>query len=561
VPRKKVSRKIDPFHWCARALADKHVNQRQADRDTLARIEHAGQKRVALIVVVFGVSGEDKFRAEKISHDFHAAPVTRRAAQASPEFHAPGIEPLAVGCGLEPAQQSGPQQPVCFLKVRGISEDRAQFLKSLQGLALHDVMQHLARMQGGEGIIAPRQIAQILHPCRSLLGELLFDQTHRLLIVVGEQPHQGVFLRVHVLLPINPSGPRRQAARLLGGLSREAASAILADMKKTGCALLVLFLALCASVFLNLVLAAWFGASEAESVAAGRFTPRLEEIVIEHGSRDAGKIAVIPVQGVIQTDDRTEWGSSMVDDITKALRTAADDDEVKAVVLAVDSPGGEVTASDILYHEVGKLRANKPVVVSMGSLGASGAYYLSCAADWIVANETTFTGSIGVIIQSLNYEQLFSKVGLDAVVFKSGKFKDMLSGSRKMTPEEQAYIEGVVQQVYGRFLDIVASGRKLPADQLRAGLADGRIITGKDAQAAGLVDQVGYLEDAYDKARELAEAPGASVIRYEAGLNFGRVLRLLGAGAKSKVELQVGGAPSLRLQPGRAYLLPEFYAW
>jgi len=332
-------------------------------------------------------------------------------------------------------------------------------------------------------------------------------------------------------------------------------------MKKTGCALLVLFLALCASLFLNLVLGAWLGAGEAESVAAGRFAPHLQEVVLERGTHGSGKIAVIPVQGVIQTDDQTEWGTSMVDDIKKALRTAADDDDVKAVVLAVDSPGGEVTASDVLYHEVGKLRAKKPVVVSMGSLGASGAYYLSCAADWIVANETTFTGSIGVIIQSLNYEQLFNKVGLEAVVFKSGKFKDMLSGSRKMTPEEQAYIEGLVQQVYGRFLDIVAAGRKLPAEQLRTGLADGRIITGKDALAAGLVDQIGYLEDALAKARELGEAPDAAVIRYEAGLNFGRVLRLLGAGAKSKVELQVGGAPSLRLQPGRAYLLPEFYAW
>jgi protease-4 len=287
----------------------------------------------------------------------------------------------------------------------------------------------------------------------------------------------------------------------------------------------------------------------------------MKETPLEDGESGGGKIAVVPVQGVIHTQEQNEWGTSMVDDIKKALRAAAEDDEIKAVVLAVDSPGGEVTASDIIYNEVLKVRAKKPVVVSISSLGASGAYYLACASDWIVANPTSFTGSIGVIIQSLNYEQLFDKVGLDAVVFKSGKFKDMLSGTRPITPEEQAYVDGMVQQVYGRFLDIVANARKLPAGELRDGLADGRILTGKDAKDAGLVDQLGYIEDAYAKAREISGAPGAGVIRYEPGLNFGRVLRYLGAGANSKVELQLGAMPAFRLQPGRAYLLPEYYAW
>jgi len=332
-------------------------------------------------------------------------------------------------------------------------------------------------------------------------------------------------------------------------------------VKKTGCALLFLFLALCASVFFNLVLVALLGAGEAESVATAGWRSQMQEIPLEDGVHGAGKIAVIPVQGVIHDTEESEWGTSMVDDIKKALRAAAEDDDVKAVVLAVDSPGGEVTASDIIYNEVLKIRAKKPVVVSISSLGASGAYYLACASNWIVANPTSFTGSIGVIIQSLNYEQLFDKVGLDAVVFKSGKFKDMLSGSRPITPEEQAYVEGMVQQVYGRFLDIVANARKLPAGELRDGLADGRILTGKDAKDAGLVDQLGYIEDAFAKARELAGAPGAAVIRYEPGINFGRVLRYLGAGANSKVELQLGAMPACRLQPGRAYLLPEYYAW
>ena len=332
-------------------------------------------------------------------------------------------------------------------------------------------------------------------------------------------------------------------------------------MKRSGCALLLVFLALCASLFFNLVLVALLGTGGAESMASRGFMPALQEITVEDGAAGAGKIAVIPVQGIIYTDDQTEWGTSMVDDIKNALQTALEDDSVKAVVLAVNSPGGEVTASDIIYHEVLKVQKKKPVVVAMTSLAASGAYYIACAADWIVANETTFTGSIGVIIQSLNYEGLFDKVGLDAVVFKSGKFKDMLSGSRPMTPEEQAYVESMVMQVYERFLGIVSQARNLPADGLRETFADGRIITGKDAKEAGLVDQLGYVEDAYDKARALANAPEAGVIRYQSGINFQRLLRLIGAGAQSKVQVQLDGAPRFRLQPGQAYLLPEFYAW
>lgn len=332
-------------------------------------------------------------------------------------------------------------------------------------------------------------------------------------------------------------------------------------MKRSGCALLFVFLALCASLFFNLILMALLGAGGAETMAARGFAPALQEVTVEEGASGAGQIAVIPVQGVIHTDDQTEWGTSMVDDIKNALQTALEDESVKAVVLAVNSPGGEVTAADIIYHEVLKVQKEKPVVVAMTSLGASGAYYIACAADWIVANETTFTGSIGVIIQSLNYEGLFDKVGLNAVVFKSGKFKDMLSGSRPITPEEQAYVEGMVMQVYDRFLGIVSRARNLPADALRDTFADGRIITGKDAREAGLVDQLGYVEDAYDKARALAGAPEAGVIRYQSGINFQRLLRLLGAGAQSKVQVQLDGAPRFRLQPGQAYLLPEFYAW
>ncbi|MFM8808444.1 MAG: ATP-dependent Clp protease proteolytic subunit, partial [Chthoniobacterales bacterium] len=128
-------------------------------------------------------------------------------------------------------------------------------------------------------------------------------------------------------------------------------------MKKTGCALLFLFLALCASVFFNLVFVALLGAGEAQSMTTSGWRAQMQEITLQDGKHGAGKIAVIPVQGIIHTAEQTEWGTSMVDDIKKALRAAAEDDEVKAVVLAVDSPGGEVSASDIIYNEVLKVRA------------------------------------------------------------------------------------------------------------------------------------------------------------------------------------------------------------
>src|SRR4029079_15716845 len=134
---------------------------------------------------------------------------------------------------------------------------------------------------------------------------------------------------------------------------------------------------------------------------------------------------------------------------------------VKGVVLEIDSPGGEVTASDMIYNAVIKTRARKAVVVYMDSLAASGGYYVSCGGKYLMANETSITGSIGVIIQTLNYQQLFDKIGLASGVFKSGKFKDMLNGARPITPEERDYIQTFVMKTYDKFLGIVAKERNL----------------------------------------------------------------------------------------------------
>jgi len=331
-------------------------------------------------------------------------------------------------------------------------------------------------------------------------------------------------------------------------------------MKKSGCAIVLLFLALCASMFVNGLLLVSVGAKSA-STSMSSAPLAFEETEILAGNGTSDKIVVIPLEGVIAFGVPGSLGDSMVEDLKLAFRQAAEDPTVLGVVMVVDSPGGEVTASDTIYHEIQKLAAEKPVVYYMQSIGASGAYYAACGANWIMCNDTTFTGSIGVIISTLNYRELFGKVGLQSVVFKSGKFKDMLNGARELSPEESEYVQGLVMQSYDRFLGIVASARKLEPDALKAGPADGRILSGTDALQEKLVDQLGYVEDAYSKARELAEAPDAAVVRYERTFSFGRLFRLFGEAsvAAPKVEVDLlRGSPDLL--PGRQYFLPPFFA-
>jgi protease-4 len=243
------------------------------------------------------------------------------------------------------------------------------------------------------------------------------------------------------------------------------------------------------------------------------------------------------------------------------LKHAGDDPKVKAVVLHVDSPGGEVTASDTIYNAVRKFRdEKKPVVIYMGSLAASGGYYVACGGKHIIANDTTFTGSIGVIMQTLKYKGLFEKVGLESMVFKSGKFKDMLSGSRETTDEEREYIQGMVMQTYDKFVGIVAKERNLPEQELRNGLADGRVISGKDALAAKLIDQIGSVEDAYAKAMQLGKTSNARVFRYESPLGFGKFLKLLGQSEpKEKIALDLTGSLAPKIEAGKLYFLPGYY--
>jgi protease IV len=332
----------------------------------------------------------------------------------------------------------------------------------------------------------------------------------------------------------------------------------MAGNRKLGCLSIFLFVALCASLFMNFVLMIaafehWSGTREAEPI------PRFREILLQRGSRSSlDKIAVITMRGLISSSLPGSVTDSMVDDMRAALQQARDDSRVKAIVLEIDSPGGEVTASDEIYSAVVKTRARKPVVIHMDSLAASGGYYVSCGGKFLMANETTITGSIGVIIQTLNYEQLFNKVGLASVVFKSGKFKDMLNGARPITPEERELVQNFIMKTYDKFLGVVAKERKLPGDMLRNTIADGRILSGKDALENKLIDGLGELDDAFSKAKELANAPDARVVKYGPPFSLARFLRIFGS-SDSKIELQLPKQLVPQLESGRAYFLPSYY--
>jgi protease-4 len=341
--------------------------------------------------------------------------------------------------------------------------------------------------------------------------------------------------------------------------------------KNTGCLWMLAGFGLCLGFLTVLAIVFIVASGNSVRTVVAPKAPRFEEAVVvdakpaKDGRESDAKIALIFLRGIISSAEPGALGETMIDDLKIQFEQAATDEKVKAIVLYVDSPGGEVTASDSIYNAVRKVRdggygRKKPVVVYMGSLAASGGYYVSCAGNWLMANETTLTGSIGVIMQSLNYRELFSKVGLETITFKSGQFKDMLSGSRDLTQEERDYIQKMIMDSYGKFVGIVARERKLNEDELRHGLADGRVISGKDAKAANLINATGEVEEAYAKAMELGGAKGAAVIRYESPFKFGRLLRLLGQSEKTSVEVNVAKALTPKLEAGRLYFLPSSYA-
>ena len=214
------------------------------------------------------------------------------------------------------------------------------------------------------------------------------------------------------------------------------------------------------------------------------------------GSGD--RIAVIPIEGVI--------GNGTAKSVNSLLKQYGDDDRIKAIILRIDSPGGGVSDSQEIYREVKRVREErkKKVVVSMGSVAASGGYYISCPADYIFANPGTITGSIGVIAEWLNYKDLADWAKVKPVVFKTGEFKDTGSATRELTESERKYFQGLIEEMFAQFVGAIAEGRKdkgvegqklTDVEKVKL-LADGRVFTGQTAKDNGLIDELGNFEDA-----------------------------------------------------------------
>ena len=339
-------------------------------------------------------------------------------------------------------------------------------------------------------------------------------------------------------------------------------------------AAIVLFLFLLVSLLMN------FGQliSGIASISGGNMHhsngPRMEEVTLEdHDASD--KIAVVRIEGVITGARIDGSGFNMVDVVKEQLRRAEKDKRVQAVLLKVDSPGGEVLASDeiaIALREFQKA-TGKPVVVSMGNLAASGGYYVSAPCRYIVANDLTITGSIGVIMSGLNYRGLMDKVGLRPQVFKSGKYKDMLSGSRDpdtIPPEETAMVQNLINEVYGKFTNVVVTGRsaahKTNGKEGKAltddwfSYVDGRVLSGTEALRLGFVDELGNFETAVDKAKDIASMGKANLIEYRRVSDLSELFQMFGKSDAKAIKIDLG-IDMPKLKAGQPYFLYGDYLY
>lgn len=235
------------------------------------------------------------------------------------------------------------------------------------------------------------------------------------------------------------------------------------------------------------------------------------------GLNDGPEIAVIFATGPInQGKDSTNFfsgGQAMGSDTMEGyIKAAREDKDIKAIVLRVDSPGGDGFASEAILRQIVLARKSKPVVISMGNVAASGGYYISALADEILAQPETLTGSIGVFFATYNMKDLYNKIGVNKQTMKRGKFADLFNSSREITPEEREIGQKQIQDFYGRFIALVAEGRKTTSDEIDK-IAQGRIWSGTDAKDNGLIDELGGLEAALNRAKVLAKIPANQQIR------------------------------------------------
>lgn len=342
-------------------------------------------------------------------------------------------------------------------------------------------------------------------------------------------------------------------------------------------ALLVTVL-LIGSLFLNLVQSLGSAVSLAGAGGGHGQLSHLHETVIEDNDAKE-KIVVMDIGGIISGQPINYEGLTMADYVKDQLEKAADDEHVKAIVLRMDSPGGEVLASDDIYKALRTFQLSNdiPVVTVMGSLAASGGYYISAGSRWIVANPLTMTGSIGVIMHGYNYRGLMDKVGVRPDVVKSGKLKDMFSGEKRPEeelPEEKAILADMIGETFQRFKEVIREGRgwaaKENGNEQIAGyrelaanwedFADGRIMSGTTALNLGLVDQLGDFDTAVEQAKILAGIESANLVSYALPPTFGDLFGFLGQAKAQTLKVEIGGMNlSSPLRPGRLYYLSPLH--
>lgn len=258
-------------------------------------------------------------------------------------------------------------------------------------------------------------------------------------------------------------------------------------------------------------------------VSQGLFpkTGPLEETEVSGSGKD--KILIVDISGLLTSSrpndviDRLLNRPSLPTRFKEELTKATKDDAVKGIVLRINSPGGTVTASDILYHEVREFKneRNIPVVACIMDVGTSGGYYLAAASDKIVAHPSAVTGSLGVIMLTINGSGLMEKIGIEANTITSGPHKDMGSPFREMTVQDRRIFQGVINSLYDRFLEVIEQGRPHLTREKIQKLADGRIYSAPQAKEVGLIDEIGYLDDAIDLAKQEAGVTEARVVLYE----------------------------------------------
>lgn len=296
------------------------------------------------------------------------------------------------------------------------------------------------------------------------------------------------------------------------------------------------------------------------------YTNNLFTSVYHAGNRQehADKIVLIRVEGII-LNSGDQWNViANANDIADQLYNAGNDPSVKAVILYIDSPGGEITAVEKIYHHIKEIgKKGKKTIALMDSIAASGGYYISAGCDRIIAKKLTITGSIGVIIDSFKYYNLLGKIGVENEVYKTGEFKDFLNPTRPSTLKEQELVKNMLNESYEDFIGVVSTGRinknkTLTAKYIKKSIiGDGRIFSGQEALNLGLIDQLGYYNDAVDEAIRLAhlDKKNTQIIRYEGKIGISDLLgRLLYK--KFKINLELPGIErNTHIKSGNLYFL------